>query len=254
MKRTISNPNQVHKSMYIFIIAIAIVILTASIIISSFECKLVEVISEIFKNLSQGCIASTIVAWIIDYVNVKKENEKANHMYDAIYIDLKFNIGQFVDTWAQMCAVSFKDRDYYAETHTWKEWYEILKTNYDNLEQERQQHLLRFFRDTLLRSTQYVNKSLETITSQTYMLTLNDAMNSELRSIMNNFTFEFGALNSDLEYENYEKYFWEHIEAINNDLIKYIGAWSDISFYNHILFAPHKFFEAATPLFLIDES
>lgn len=248
MKRTISNPNRVHNTMYVLIILSSIVALIISIAIPSSDCVHLKVALEVLKNLSYGCIASTIVAWIIDFVNVKKANKKANDIYDAIYIDLKINIGHFVDTWAQMCAVSFKDIDYYAETHTWKEWYEILKNNYDNLEQERQQHLLRFFRDTLLRSTQYVNKSLETITSQTYMLTLNDAMNLELKSIMSDFKFEFGALNSDLEYENYEKHFWEHIEAINNDLISYFEAWSDISFYNHILFAPFKFFEAAHPL------
>lgn len=245
MKRTISNPNRVHNTMYILIILVSIVALIVSIAIPSSDCDYLKVALEVLKNLSYGCIASTIVAWIIDFVNVKNANKKSNDIYDAIYIDLKINIGHFVDTWAQLCAVSFKDRDYHSETHTWKEWYEILKTNYDNLEQERQQHLLRFFRDTLLRSTQYVNKSLETITSQNYMLTLNDAMNSELRSIMSDFKFEFGALNTDLEYENYEEYFWDHIEAINKDLTNYIGAWADISFYNNIKFAPYKFFDVA---------
>lgn len=244
MKRTISNPHCVHNTMYIKIILASIIILVVSLIVPSSDLKLLEVTLEVLKNLSYGCIASTIVAWIIDFVNVKAANKKSNDVYDAIYIDLKINIGHFVDTWAQMCAVSFKNRDYYVEKHLWKEWYEILKTNYDNSEPERQQHLLRFFRDTLLRSTQYVNKSLETITSQTYMLTLNDAMNPNLRSIMSDFKFEFDALNMDLEYENYEKYFWEHMEAINMDLTNYIGAWSDISFYNSIEFAPYKFFDA----------
>ena len=248
MKRTISNPNKVHYKMYIWIIGISLAMLILSLLIPNFNCAFFEIILDVTKNLSYGCIASTVVAWIIDCVNVRNANRKANDTYDAIYIELKINIGHFVDTWAQMCAVSFKDRDYHAETHTWKEWYEILKTNYDNLEQERQQHLLIFFRDTLLRSSQYVNKSLETITSQTYMLTLNDAMNSELRNIMSDFKFEFGALNTDLEYENYEKYFWDHIEAINKDLINYIGAWPDISFYNNIKFAPYKFFDVAKSL------
>lgn len=245
MKRTISNPNKVHYKMYLWIIGISIITLILSLVIPDFNCLLVETIFDIIKNLSYGCIASTVVAWIIDYVNVKNANRKANATYDAIYIDLKINIGHFIGTWAEICAVSFKDRDYYSEQHTWKEWYEIVKENFDKLDPERQQHLMYFFHNTLLQSTQYVNRSIEKITSQTYMLTLNDAMDSKLRGIMSDFQFEFGALDTDLSDENYEKYFWDHMEAIVKDLINYISAWSDISFYNIITFKPYKFFDAS---------
>ena len=253
MKRAISNPNRVHHTMYILIIAISVVALIISITVPTFSCKLLEVIWEVLKNLSYGCIASTLVAWIIDYVNVKKANQKANDIYDAIYADLQVSIGFFVGTWAEICAVCFKDNDYNNEKHSWVEWYEIVKSNYNHLEPERQQYLLEFFRNSLLQSTKYVNRSLEKITSQSYVLTINDAMNSELRSVMSDFNFEFGALNTDLETENYAEYFWDHIEAINNDLVNYINAWSDISFYNRIPFKPYEFFDVAKLLFAIEK-
>jgi len=79
MKRAISNPNRVHHTMYILIIAISVVALIISITVPTFSCKLLEVILEVLKNLSYGCVASTLVAWRIDYVNVKKANQKAKY-------------------------------------------------------------------------------------------------------------------------------------------------------------------------------
>ena len=73
MKRAISNPNRVHHTMYILIIAISVVALIISITLPNFSCKLLEVTLEVLKNLSYGCIASTLVAWIIDYALLRTE-------------------------------------------------------------------------------------------------------------------------------------------------------------------------------------
>lgn len=253
MKRTISNPNKVHYKMYLWIIGIAFTTLILSLIIPNCGYPFIEISLDVIKNLSYGCIASTVIAWIIDCVNVKNANKKANATYDAIYIELKLNIGHFIGTWAEVCAVSFKEQDYYSEQHSWKEWYKLTKDNFEKLDPERQQRLMAFFRDSLLQATQYVNRAIEKITSQMYMLAMNDAMNSDLRRIISDFQFEFGALDMDLSQEKYEEHFWNHMEAIVKDLVNYIGAWSDISFYNELKFKPYKFFDVIKVEFAKDE-
>ena len=127
---------------------------------------------------------------------------------------------------------------------------EVLKrdntrSNYDACDSERQKHLLYSFRNTLLDSGKYVSASIDKITSQTYMLTINDAMDTNLRSIISDFRFEFEALCTDLSSDKYEEYFWDHMEAITKDLNNYIAAWTDISFYNSIEFQPYKFMDVA---------
>ena len=61
---------------------------------------------EVIKNLSYGCIASTFVAWIIDCANTRHLNKKANNIYDAVYSDLKFRIGSYIETWAELCILT----------------------------------------------------------------------------------------------------------------------------------------------------
>ena len=102
MKRTISNPNKVQHKMYLLIIGLSLTALILSLIIPACETAPVGISLEVVKNLSYGCIGSTIVAWILDYVNIKSANRKANETYDAIYADLKVNIGFFIGTSAEL--------------------------------------------------------------------------------------------------------------------------------------------------------
>ena len=245
MKRTIFNPYKVQFKTYFLIVGIAIVVLVLSLVIPTCDSAFWKMFFDVMKNLSYGCIASTVVALLIDYANVKTANKKANDTYDSIYIDLKVQIAWFVGTWAQMCAVSFKEKDYFTEKYSWTKWYEITKSNYDISTPERQKQLLIYFHDSLLDSGKYVSKSIDKITSQSYTLTINDAMNTKLKSIISDFKFEFDALCTDLSSDKYEEYFWKHMDAINKDLINYIAARSDISFYNTIEFQPYKFIDVA---------
>ena len=58
-----------------------------------------------------------------------------------------------------------------------------------------------------MQSGEYVNRALEKIASQTYVLTINNVMNNELHRIISDFKFEFYALDTDLSHDNYAKYF-----------------------------------------------
>ena len=243
MKRTITHPNKANHKLYIFLIIVFLITLVLSFYIPPESDGAQFPLSEIIKNLSYCCIASTFVAWIIDYANTRHLNRKAHSIYDAVYGDLKFHIGAYIETWAELCAVSFKDKDYYSEKHTWDAWYTIVKENYHKCKPERQQHLLDFFYQQLLYAETEVNKSLEYLQSQRYMLTMNDVMNSEIDSILSDFRFEFYALDLDLSRRDTPEMFWAHMDAITSDLTRYINNWKDIRYYNFLIFRPYKFFE-----------
>ena len=96
-----------------------------------------SLISDIVKNLAFGCVASTIVALLIEIGNIKEQNDKATSVYDAVYMDLKFQISWYVETWARLCSVAFKDEDYRQEKHTWIKWYEITKSKFAECDDNR---------------------------------------------------------------------------------------------------------------------
>lgn len=246
MKRTIINPHKVNHKLYILLVFLSLITLFISL---AMQVKVLSagsfssVFADTIKNLSYGCIASTLVAWIIDIANTRNLNKKANDIYDSIYGDLQFRIGVFVATWAELCAVAFKDKDYYGEKHTWTAWYEITKNNYHKCEPNQQKHLLDFFYGQLSYAEKEVNKSIEYLQSQRYMLTMNDAMNDEIDGILSDFQFEFHALALDLSHRDDPEIFWSHMDAIAKDLINYIGNWTDIRYYNVLLFKPYGFFK-----------
>lgn len=246
MKRIIINPHKVNHKLYVFLVFLSLIVLFISLttqVKNPEGSSLLSVFADAIKNLSYGCIASTVVAWIIDIANTRNLNKKANDIYDSIYGDLQFRIGVFVATWAELCAVAFKEKNYYEENHTWAAWYEITKDNYHRCEPNQQKHLLDFFHGQLSYAEKEVNKSIEYLQSQRYILTMNDAMNDEIDGILSDFQFEFHALDLDLSHRDDPEMFWLHMDAITKDLVNYIENWPDIRYYNVLLFKPYSFFK-----------
>lgn len=245
MKRTISNPHKVTHKTYIVLTIVATIALIISLIIPSTAAESslnsFTIISEVIRNLSYGCIASTLVAWIIDCVNTKNLNKKANAIYDTVYSELKWQIGFCIASWAELCSVCFKDCDYYEQKNTWLDWYLIVKTNYSKADTDRQQQILPFFYDHLSKSVEAVNRAIAKIQSQLYILTVNDAMNEKMDQILSDLQFEFYACSLDLSHRDASDCFWENMDAIVADLKKYISNWLDIQYYNFLRFKPYKF-------------
>ncbi len=245
MKRTISNPHKVTHKTYIALTIIATIALIISLIIpptgAEDSLNSFSIISEVIRNLSYGCIASTLVAWIIDCVNTKNLNKKANVIYDAVYSELKWQIGSFIGSWAELCAVCFKGCDYYKQKNTWLDWYSVAKTNYNKANAYRQQQILSFFYEHLSQSVDAVNHAIAKIQSQLYILTINDVMNPEMNQILSDLQFEFFACSLDLSHREAVDYFWEHMDAIVADLKKYISNLPDIKYYNFLRLNPYKF-------------
>ena len=142
MKRHINSPYKMNWKMYGLIGGISVLIMIIAVICNDNTDSL---ISDIVKNLAFGCVASTIVALLIEIGNIKEQNDKATSVYDAVYMDLKFQISWYVETWERLCSVAFKDEDYCQEKHTWIEWYEITKSKFAECDDNRQAELMQFF-------------------------------------------------------------------------------------------------------------
>lgn len=181
-----------------------------------------SLISDIVKNLAFGCVASTIVAVLIEIGNIKEQNDKATSVYDAVYMDLKFQISWYVETWARLCSVAFKDEDYRQEKHTWIEWYEITKSKFAECDDNRQAELMQFFTEQLMDSIEGIEKALKQIDSQQYILNINGIYDEGLRKILGDYSFEFYAAKLTLGREYDKADFWKSFDAIRQDLINYI--------------------------------
>ena len=156
-------------------------------------------------------------------------------------MDLKFQIRWYVETWARLCSVAFKDEDYRQEKHTWIEWYEITKSKFAECDDNRQAELMQFFTEQLMDSIEGIEKSLTQIDSQQYILNINGIYDEGLRKIFGDYSFEFYAAKLTLGREYDKADFWKSFDAIKQDLINYIYNWVDIRYYNYCRFKPYKF-------------
>lgn len=245
MKRHINNPYKINWKMYGLIGGISVLILIIAVICNDITDNL---ISDIVKNLAFGCVASTIVALLIEVGNIKEKNEKANSVYDAVYIDLKCQILWYVETWARLCSVAYKDEDYRQEKHTWIEWYEITKSKFAECDDSRQEELLHFFNEQLMASIDGIEKALKQIDSQQYILSINDIYDENLRRILADYSFEFHAAKLTLGRDYEKDDFWSSFDAIKQDLVNYIYNWVDIRYYNYWRFKPYNFYDDKTEI------
>lgn len=244
MKRTITNPHKTNHKMYILIILISVIILSISLCIqhkygeSSSVCS---IITEIVQNLSYGCLASTLVAWRIDCVNTKNANQKFSAIYDTVYNNLKIQIICNICLWAEICEICFGDTNYNEQYHTWTEWYSEAKESYYKAGERRQKEVLPFIYDKLSESVKLVNSAISEIQLQRNILTINDVMNRDMNTILDDFQFEFYAYALDMTHREPQDLFSEMMDATINDLAKYINNWSDIAYVNNVSFKPRKF-------------
>lgn len=236
MKRAIKNPYHTNHKVYIIIVAVSLTALYTEPYIASSQ------LSKNIENLSFGCIASAIVAWIIDCANVRIENQKAHNIYDNVYGDLKFNLLFYICTWARICSIAFREEKLESTLNDWFEWYTLTKTHFASSTPERQQSLIPFFMRELEYSINAVNKSIARITDQYYLLTINGVINDELESIIENYKFEFGAIDLNLYLKDGTDQLWSFLDAVNSDIYTYIGDWDDIRHYNYIRHRPRQNF------------
>lgn len=245
MKRHINNPYKMNWKMYGLIGGISVLIMGIAVYVNT---NTRGIFSDIVKNLSFGCVASTIVALLIELGNIKEKNEKANSVYDAVYTDLKCQIRWYVEIWARLCSIAFIDEDYSQEKHTWIEWYEITKSKFAECDDSRQVELMHFFKGQLIERIEGIEKALKQIDNQQYILNINGIYDENLREILLDYGFEFYAAKLTLGRDYGKDDFWSSFDAIKQDLIKYIYNWVDIRYYNYCRFKPQKFYDDKTEI------
>lgn len=226
--------------MYGLIGGISVIIMIIAVIYNEIAYCL---ITDVVKNLAYGCVASTLVAFLIEIGNIKEKNANANNVYDAVYIDLKYRIMWYVETWARLCSVAYKDENYREEKHTWIEWYEITKSKFEECDEDTQAKLIHFFNEQLMDGVKGIEKSLKQIDTQQYILYINGMYDEELNKILKDYSFEFYAAKTTLERKCDKDEFWRAFDAIKKDLVNYIYNWVDIRYYNYYRFEPYGFLD-----------
>lgn len=146
-----------------------------------------------------------------------------------------------METWSRLCSVAFKDKDYRQEKHTWIEWYEITKSKFADSDDIRQAELIKFFNEQLMVSIDGIEKALKQIENQQYILNINGIYDEDLRTILEDYSFEFYAAKLTLGRVYEKNDFWSSFDAIKQDLEKYIYNWVDIRYYNYCKFKPYNF-------------
>jgi hypothetical protein len=241
IKQEIKNPYTVNWKLYISILVVS----GAGILFSClYEGCMDDKIMSVISNLALGCFASAAVALWIEIANVREKNKKAGIVYQSIYSDLMYHIGDYVSCWARLCVVAYKDIDYHKEKHTWREWYELTRKRFYECDEQRQKQLMDFFVDQLAYSVKETKKSVEKILEQRYILEINDVFNHKMQTILEDYRFEFWAAELDLDRQKEKKNiedFWRDFDAISGDIQNYIRNWADIRYYNYYRFMPNKF-------------
>lgn len=240
LQKQIQNPYKVNWRLYVSIGGLSVL---AMVIAIAWDNYATCILSGTMENLALGCVASVIIALLIEIGNVKDKNIKANNIYDAVYSDLKFQIMWFIASWAELCCVAYKDVDYYKEKHKWTEWYELTRNKYAKCDEKQQFELMHFFRDELMQCVDGVERAINQIEAQQYLLNINDICNQQMENILKDFSFEFRAAKMNLDGNLSVQEFWKGFDAINDDLENYINNWVDIKYYNFCRFKPYKFHE-----------
>ena len=164
MKTTIENINTVNHKLYIILFIISTIGIIMGQCISILQ-KL-EIVSGIIINISYGCFASTVVSWIIEWNNVKRENVRMNRIYDEVYIDLQYKIQAYIEEWSGICSVAFGDGAYEDKQHTWFEWYEITKTQFEKCPEELKEYFMYFFSNQMKYVVNETNKAIKRVTEE----------------------------------------------------------------------------------------
>ena len=240
LKRHINNPYKLNWKLYCLIGVGSVVAMIAAVICNTITGSTV---SDVIKNLALGVVASTFVALLIEIGNVRERNEKANSVYDAVYSNLQYQIMCYIQTWSCLCCIAYKNNDYSNEKHTWTEWYEITKKEFAECDNNRQTKLMPFFSRQLMERIDGIEKAIAQIDNQQYILKINEVYDESLRFILVDYRFEFDAARLTLEGRLDSDSFWQSFDAINKDLVNYIGNWIDIKYYNYCKFRPYSFYE-----------
>ena len=241
MKKNCNKPYNVNHRLYICLTILFTITLFISLCMP--DDNWYQNIHDILNNLSYGCIASVVVAWLIDCANVNNQNKKSAAIYNLVFEDLKGNLVCFIGTWANICYQSFNKFDYHREKHTWIEWYDIFKENYEKMEDNEEKcKIIEDVSNKLQLSIKSFKASYHELMSEQFLLATNELINLDLRYTLRSIEQEFAFLDYQLHVEDSDKIKLLNIVCKNIEF--YINQWDDIKHFNSVSFSPQKFYLA----------
>ena len=250
MKSEIENPYKVNDKLYKKIIWISLTAVFCSWLLGL--CEHLAYITEMLKNIGYGCIASAVVAWIIDIRTTKDKNEKANSLYQSVYQMVQGAIRMYIEEFTRTCGIAYPNIDFSKEKHTWYEWYKLTEDYFSKCDEKRQKELVQFFVESWQYNADQVRDASIHVLQQQDFLEANDVINDKLKSLLQNIYLDFKHTGFELHARWWLKPgectsdksedFFNWIRATNEDLKRYIEEWSDIRFYNYYRFgSEHSF-------------
>ena len=240
LEKTIKNPFVVNHKIYL----IMIIILCSGLAFCSYRIfDLKNRIYEIVQNISLGCLASVIVAWVLEFTNVRDKNKLHDKLYSSAYYELYFVIGNYLEVWANLCTATFKEEANKKERRIWYLWYKKTKyLFYSKKEYRNNKRLIQYFLNEIQHSSEYIMSTVEKLLFQKNVLRVNNIYDKEIGFILEDLRFEFDGvdkLGNDIDPDE----FWKTMECINKDLYRIIKKWKDIRYYNYVYFPSHGFHE-----------
>lgn len=157
MNNKINKPYKLNWHLYLSLLFMSIMLMIIGIYLQEAKDK---ILADIILNIGLGCFASTIVALIIEFGNVKEKNEKHNDIYMLVYSDLQFSIMKYIEGWSEFCSVAGREKDYRNKEFKWKEWYEITKEIFADCGENKKPELLDFLKNILSNNIKYINEHI----------------------------------------------------------------------------------------------
>ncbi len=236
MFRTIQKPYKVNCKLYTTIITISLALIFVSCFINEESC-----VKEFFNGIGYGCFGSAVVALLIDIVNTKHNNQRANQLYDFMYNQLKADIMMYCNCWSVICAISYPQKGLEDEEHTWFEWFGLLLLNFKSCSRKRKDELIYFWRGELTYYADRISDDIDKIESVSIVAASEEIYDENMKKIIGNLKQTFKHFNISLYADRYLDskseeacdFIFKWLSAVNEDVKNNIEEWKDIAYYNN---------------------
>ncbi|WP_102269589.1 hypothetical protein [Massilicoli timonensis] len=173
--------------------------------------------NKILENLGYGGIASTVVAWWLDFVSVKQKNKELKIARCFLYNELVSLITFDFIGIAQFCKIYFLESiDLSSDSHTFKEWLNILDSEFHKLENKNS--YLSDFQSRTKSKAEIVLKYLNKIEDDRFYLYREQMLNADLWSKLRDIQFTYYVLAT----RNIDDNYIEYVITAYKDLCRYL--------------------------------
>ncbi|MGX8850599.1 hypothetical protein [Amedibacillus sp. YH-ame10] len=241
MEKWEENFYKANHKLYILLILNSILIMVVGAYLIENKIALV---GDIVKNLAYGCVASSLISWLIEIGNFRIKNKEIARLRQNLYNDTVANVYHYLGMYAR---IYFKESEAIInkEKYTWDVWYDLLKAScLDLKDQKAIKDVFDFLKQQVVSEAEFAFKSLDEVVKNRFSLYLNNGLDYNLYYDLKDLHFEFSVIN--LTYvERYTdlKDLFDYLDAINTDLKNYVQKCNLVNDMNEFKFNPKDFYE-----------